>query len=126
MSVTQNDLPEHLVIDKILMERAITNIVANATDYAPSNTTLYVELKVISNSLMIIFTDCGSGFTKEGLKHALDKFYMDDQSRGSKLHFGMGLFIVDSIVKQHGGKLHLENSDKTHGAQVTMSIPLKS
>lgn len=126
LSVTQNDLPEHLVIDKLLMERAITNIVANATDYAPPNTTLYVELQVVSNSLIIIFTDCGSGFTKEGLKHALDKFYMDDQSRGSKLHFGMGLFIVDSIVKQHGGKLHLENSDKTHGAQVTMSIPLKS
>lgn len=126
LSVIQDEIPEHLLIDKILMERAIINIVANATDYAPANSNIYVELKVIQNCLSITFTDCGCGFSKEALNHALEKFYMDDQSRGSKLHFGMGLFIVDSILKQHGGKLLLENSKKTHGAQVTITIPLKN
>lgn len=48
---------------------------------------------------------------------------MDDSSRSSRLHFGMGLYITSSILKQQGGYLILENSDKTHGAKVCMKIP---
>ena len=36
-------------------------------------------------------------------------FYMGDQSRNSKLHFGMGLYITNSIMEQHNGQLILEN-----------------
>lgn len=46
-----------------------------------------------------------------------------EQSRSSNLHFGMGLFITKSIVQHHGGQLDLSNSEKTGGAQVTISIP---
>ena len=49
---------------------------------------------------------------------------MADQSRSSKLHYGMGLYIVDSIIKQHKGKLLLDNSTETKGAKVTIQLPL--
>jgi K+-sensing histidine kinase KdpD len=39
------------------------------------------------------------------------------------MHFGMGLYITNSIVKQHNGELTLKNSDKTGGAEVTIKIP---
>ena len=38
----------------------------------------------------ISVTDEGMGFSKEALCHAQERFYMGDQSRNSKLHFGMG------------------------------------
>lgn len=41
----------------------------------------------------------------------------------SNMHFGMGLYITSSIIKQHGGQLVLSNSKKTGGAQVTIKIP---
>ena len=50
-----------------------------------------------------------SGFSKEALEHAKERFYMADQSRSSKLHYGMGLYITNSIVTQHGGKVELKN-----------------
>ena len=48
---------------------------------------------------------------------------MGDQSRNSKLHFGMGLYITNSIMEQHNGQLILENSKETGGAKVTMKLP---
>ena len=54
--------------------------------------------------------------------HAEEQFYMADHSRSSDLHFGMGLFITKSIIRQHGGQLILSNSEKTGGARVTISI----
>lgn len=74
-------------------------------------------------SLTISVTDAGPGFSQEDLLHAEEQFYMADRSRSSNLHFGMGLFITKSIVQQHGGQLILSNSEKTGGAQVTISIP---
>ena len=41
----------------------------------------------------------------------------------SNMHFGMGLYITSSIIKQHGGQLVLSNSKKTGGAQVIIKIP---
>ena len=75
------------------------------------------------DNLKITVTDAGPGFSQEDLLHAQEQFYMADHSRSSNLHFGMGLFITKSIVKQHGGQLILNNSEKTGGAQVTISIP---
>ena len=46
-----------------------------------------------------------------------------DKSRTSNMHFGMGLYITNSIIKQHGGQLVLSNSKKTGGAQVIIKIP---
>lgn len=67
--------------------------------------------------------DEGSGFTPEALHHAQEQFFMGNKSRTSNMHFGMGLYITGSIIKQHNGQLVLKNSDKTKGAQVIIKIP---
>ena len=48
---------------------------------------------------------------------------MGDECRNSKLHFGIGLYITNSIMEQHNGQLILENSKETGGAKVTMKLP---
>ena len=116
-------LPALLSADKLLLERAIMNVVNNALDYSPQDS--YISISITGNKgcLQISVTDAGPGFSQEDLLHAEEQFYMADHSRSSNLHFGMGLFITKSIVRQHGGQLILNNSKKTGGAQVTISIP---
>lgn len=116
-------LPALLSADKLLLERAIMNVVNNALDYSPQDS--YISISITGNKgcLQISVTDAGPGFSQEDLLHAEEQFYMADHSRSSNLHFGMGLFITKSIVQQHGGQLILNNSKKTGGAQVTISIP---
>lgn len=73
--------------------------------------------------ISLSITDEGGGFTPEALHHAQEQFFMGDKSRTSNMHFGMGLYITSSIIKQHGGQLVLSNSKKTGGAQAIIKIP---
>ena len=117
------NLPAVLSADKLLLERAIMNVVNNALDYSQQDSSISISITGGKGNLQILVTDAGPGFSQEDLLHAEEQFYMADHSRSSNLHFGMGLFITKSIVQQHGGQLILSNSEKTGGAQVTMKIP---
>ena len=123
LQVEIEHLPAVLSVDKLLLERAIMNVVNNALDYSPQDSSISISMMGDNGSLKISVTDAGPGFSQEDLLHAEEQFYMADRSRSSNLHFGMGLFITKSIVQQHGGQLILSNSEKTGGAQVTISIP---
>ena len=123
LQVEIEHLPAVLSVDKLLLERAIMNVVNNALDYSPQNSSISISMMGDNESLKISVTDAGPGFSQEDLLHAEEQFYMADRSRSSNLHFGMGLFITKSIVQQHDGQLILSNSEITGGAQVTISIP---
>lgn len=123
LQVEIEHLPAVLSVDKLLLERAIMNVVNNALDYSPQDSSISISMMGDNGSLKISVTDAGPGFSQEDLLHAEEQFYMADRSRSSNLHFGMGLFITKSIVQQHDGQLILSNSEKTGGAQVTISIP---
>lgn len=109
--------------DKLLLERAIMNVISNAVDYSPPLGTIYVTTQKVDRFLHISITDEGNGFTSEAIHHAQEQFFMGDKSRTSNMHFGMGLYITNSIIKQHNGQLILSNSKKTGGAQVIIKIP---
>ena len=112
-----------LKADKLLLERAIMNVIGNAFDYSPPKGTVYVAVLKKDDFLQISITDEGSGFTPEALHHAQEQFFMGNKSRTSNLHFGMGLYITSQIIGQHKGQLILKNSNETNGAQVIMEIP---
>lgn len=65
--------------DKLLLERAIMNVISNAIDYSPSQGTIYIETKNMGDFLEISITDEGSGFTSEALLHAQEQFFMGNQ-----------------------------------------------
>ncbi len=116
-------LPKYFSGDSDLLKRAIMNVASNAFDYSPENGAITFSVEGIEKHINFIISDGGSGFSKEALSQAKQQFYMSDSSRGSKAHYGMGLYIADSIVKQHKGEIKLMNSDITKGAQVIICIP---
>ena len=120
----EQDIERTITVDAMLLERAVMNLILNAADYGPEDTAIYLEAVVKEGVFEISVTDCGPGFSDEALRRGQERFYRGDQSRGSKFHYGMGLYIADSIVKQHNGRLTLKNSQKTHGGQAVIKIPL--
>ena len=121
--MSMSDIPMQLTADKVLLGRAIQNVVNNALDYSPQDGTLHIDVCGKDDFVEISVTDEGEGFSIEALRHAQEQFFMDDQSRNSKMHFGMGLYIAKSIMEQHSGELVLENSKSTGGAKVILKIP---
>lgn len=113
---------QEIFVDASFFARALINICANAVEHTPSGGTVFFHVYDENEYLIFSISDTGKGFSAEALKHATEQFYMEDRSRGSKSHFGIGLYMADSIIKQHGGQLILKNAKETHGAEVQVKI----
>lgn len=120
----EKSLPEEINIDHNLMYRAIMNVISNAVDYSKDNSKIYFKVEYLQDNICFKIIDSGKGFSEKDIKFAITQFYTGDESRTSKTHYGMGLYIANSIVKQHGGELHIENSPITGGAQVEIKVPV--
>lgn len=119
-----NYVTTQMDMDRNLLMRALVNVVSNAVDHTPAEGTVSIHIheEKEKGNLYIVIEDTGNGFSEEALKHAADPFYMADHSRNSKAHYGIGLYVADSVCRKHGGQLRLENSSD-HGARVTLTIP---
>ncbi|MFA9465416.1 MAG: sensor histidine kinase [Velocimicrobium sp.] len=118
----EKELPDSINLDISLMQRAIINIISNAVDYSPKNGMICFYASASKDKIRFTITDSGEGFSTDDLKNAAKQFYQGDFSRSSKLHYGMGLFIADSIVKQHGGEILIANSPITGGGMITIEV----
>lgn len=115
--------PVYITADHDLLIRMLINVLSNAVEYTPQGGAVTFEIWEHNNELHFVITDTGKGFSDEALKHAAEQFFMDDDSRNSKSHYGIGLYVAASIAKKHNGKIILENSAVAGGAKVTIQIP---
>ena len=110
--------------DRSLLNRAFMNIVSNAVEHTPSGSQLLLTARVEDDEFKFICLDSGPGFSLESLEKATQLFYQEDKSRQSRNHSGLGLTIANDIIRLHHGGLALSNDDNTHGAKVTITLPL--
>lgn len=115
--------PAYITADHDLLIRMLVNVLSNAAEHTPQGGDVTFEVRELNGELSFLITDTGKGFSDEALKHATEQFFMDDESRSSKSHYGIGLFVAASIAKKHNGKIILENSAVAGGAKVTIQIP---
>ena len=103
----------------ILLERALENLIENATIHA-ANSSINVRLEQVGSSLHLSVTDTGRGLSPEALERAREAFYRapGTKSQGS----GLGLAVVDRIARAHGGTFKLENNTP-HGLRATLELP---
>jgi signal transduction histidine kinase len=106
--------------DKVLMKRAIVNVLENAIGYSEENNNILVKVNANQEKIRIEIEDSGEGFTKEALEMATEQFYRSDKSRNSKFHYGMGLYIAKNILKLHDGNIILGKSEELGGAKVEL------
>ena len=106
-------------------ERAFHNILSNAKEHSPKNSTIKLLISSKADELQISIVDQGHGFTGEDLLYATDQFYQGDKSRHSKENHGIGLFVAEQIIKMNGGSLVLENRSDKIVAKVSILLPVK-
>lgn len=115
--------PAYVTADHDLIVRMLVNVLSNAVEHTPQGGNVTFKIWGHNEELSFMVTDTGKGFSDEALKHATEQFFMDDGSRSSKSHYGIGLYVAASIAKKHNGKIILENSGASGGAKVTIQIP---
>lgn len=92
-------------VDVGLLQRAISNLIGNATRYARSGTQVLVQIEARGNGeVFISVSNEGEAIPAEHLPRLFDRFYRVDRSRtGARSNHGLGLSIVAAIARMHGG-----------------------
>ena len=128
VTVTQHipeDMPE-LLAEELGFKQIMLNLLSNAVKFTPEGGTIDITAKVEPDHTVIIdVTDSGIGMSPEEVVKAMQPFTKVDNNFGSmKEGTGLGLTIVDSLVRLHGGKLELI-SEKGHGTTARIILPPK-
>jgi len=110
-------------LDKGMLEQVIYNLLNNAAQYTPMNSTIAIMAINYADVLQIIIEDNGNGFPDEEIRDVFNKFYRLKGARTGGT--GLGLSIVKGYTEAMGGTAHLENI-KPHGARFTINIPAKT
>ena len=94
----------------ILGLEVVYNLLENAVKFVNNNG--YIEIKIIdeSNRLVVSIKNSGEGISSEEVKRVFERFYKTDKSRSQdKNGMGLGLYIVKTIIKLHGGEIKAES-----------------
>lgn len=96
--------------DKLMLRRALGNLLSNAIRHAEPGATVTVSLGKAGGETCIVVENPGPDIPPEHLPRLFDRFYRVDPSR-QEGGTGLGLAIVKSIIEIHGGRINVTSSE---------------
>ncbi len=118
-------LPVPIHVDRDMWEKIVLNLVSNAFKYTFDGE-VAVALKLARDETMVELTvrDTGVGIPEHELPRLFERFHRVEGQRGrTQEGTGIGLALVQELVRRHGGSVHGESAIG-RGSTFTVSIPL--
>lgn len=106
--------------DKDRLKQMFINIIENAIKYSKPGGMVRVEVSEWEGTARTVVADNGCGIAAADLPRVTEKFYKANNTRGGS---GIGLAVVDEIVRLHNGKLSIESTEGV-GTTVIIEIPI--
>jgi len=111
----------HVTADLSRMRQALANLLDNAVKYTPDGGRVDVEASQGLKQVIITVKDTGLGISEEEISKIWNRLYRGDKSR-SQRGLGLGLSLVKSIIKAHGGQVEVAGEPGT-GSAFTIRLP---
>jgi signal transduction histidine kinase len=102
--------------------QVITNLVTNALQYGPPNGCVDVEVIADESHVRLCVHNEGEPIPPEQLARIFEPLERGAKSDPGIRNIGLGLFIVDHIVKAHGGRVEVR-SEAGEGTTFTVTLP---
>jgi signal transduction histidine kinase len=115
------DVPASLptvVVDRVLLARAITNMIENALHAMPGSGTLTIAAAAAGSRIRLSVADTGTGMDREALRRIFEP-YFSTKATGT----GLGLTIAKRNVELNGGRIFVESA-LGRGTNVTIELPV--
>jgi two-component system CheB/CheR fusion protein len=113
--------------DPTRLEQVIINLLTNAAKFTPDGGRIDVTVKSEFNEAVVSVRDTGVGVTADLLPRIFDIFTQADQSLArSQGGLGIGLTIVETIVKLHGGKVEAFSDGPGRGSEFVVRLPVSA
>jgi two-component system, OmpR family, sensor histidine kinase SenX3 len=105
---------------------AVLNLLDNAVKYSGSNIKVIVESEPLDGKFVALrVKDQGAGIPKGELKRIFQRFYRVPGPLATRLKgTGLGLYIVRSVAKRHGGRVWAESEGPGHGSTFVLQLPI--
>jgi len=108
------------------LKAAVWNLIDNAVKYSSTPVKVRVELEELPQQRVAIrVTDQGVGISPAELKRIFKRFYRIPASVAVRTKgTGLGLFIVRSVARKHGGRAFAESAGEGRGSTFTLLLPV--
>jgi two-component system sensor histidine kinase SenX3 len=122
----QHGSPLTILADPDEVRAAVSNLVDNAVKYSGSNIKVSVETAIVDEKYVSVrVCDQGPGIPKTELKHIFKRFYRARGPAAPRVPgTGLGLYIVRSVAKRHGGRAWAESEGPGRGSTFVLQLPI--
>jgi signal transduction histidine kinase len=105
---------------------AVSNLIDNAVKFSGSNVQVRVETEKIGEGFVALrVKDEGPGIPKTELKQIFKRFHRVPGSLATRVKgTGLGLYIVRSVAKRHGGRAWAESEGPGRGSTFVLQLPV--
>jgi len=110
---------DRIYSEERVLRRIMNNLLSNSAKYAPQSSLIDVEVRRVLNGVEVSVIDDGPGFP-QGREETMRNPFVREKASDDGL--GIGLAIVDTLARQHGGEMRLSN-EPGRGARVTVCFP---
>ena len=114
----------HLMADSIRIKQILLNLLSNAIKFTPEKGSVRIEPKIEKDGCMAISViDTGIGISEHELGKVVEPFTQASSGLARRHEgTGLGLYLVNSLVKEHGGSLTID-SRLGRGTVATIRLP---
>jgi two-component system, OmpR family, sensor kinase len=124
ISIIAKDDENYVLGDETRIHQAVQNLLANARTHTPAGTSITITVEASDVETTVAVHDDGPGLDSQTQEKIFERFFRADPSRArtSGEGSGLGLSIVDAIMKAHGGSVSV-NSALGKGSTFTLHFP---
>ena len=109
--------------DETLLNQIVYNLVDNAVKFTPENGKITVRLSQTDGNAVFRIRNTGKGIPASDHDLIFERFYKVDKSRGlDSKSFGIGLYIVKSIIELHHGTITVDSEEDAY-TEFTVTLP---
>ena len=118
--------PTTIRCDADEVRAAVSNLIDNAIKYAGKEPKVDIEMNPVEGgNVAIKVKDNGPGIPKNEVNQIFKRFYRVRGPQSTRIKgTGLGLFIVRSVAKRHGGKAWVESDGNGHGSTFVLQLPV--
>lgn len=109
--------------DELHISNCVKNLLDNAYKYKKEDAKIQLNLEETRKNIVLTIHDEGIGINAEHLTKIRDKFYRVPKGNLHNVKgFGLGLFYVDKMIKQHGWKMDIDSEEGVF-TEIKIKIP---
>jgi diguanylate cyclase len=101
-----------------------SNLLNNASRRSPPGGDILLAMALGADQVVVTVADRGVGIAPEALPHIFDLFTLDTNLPVDESGLGIGLAVVNELVKAHGGTVAASSAGKDLGSEFIVRLPL--